>query len=62
MRVCLTNSAIERFRSLTKEMNHTKNWWRRHKSICRNGGGPHLPGLDKHYDLDIFQKANKCVH
>ena len=39
--VCLTNGAIERFRSLTKEMNHTKNWWRRHKSKCRNGGRPH---------------------
>ena len=42
MEVCLTESAIERFRSEIKEMNQTK---KKNISICRDGGRPCLPGL-----------------
>ena len=55
MEVCLTESAIERFRSEIKEMNQTK---KKNISLCRDGGRPCLPGFFKDNDVDTSQRSN----
>ena len=58
MEVCLTESAIERFRSEIKEMNQTK---KKNISICRDGGRPCLPGFFKDNDVDTSQRKQSFI-
>ena len=63
--LCLTKSAIGRFRSRIKEMNHKKNDKSYVKevniSICRNGGQPCLPGARETRRFAHFLKTLSSI-